>query len=121
MRIQRSDTNTATSVADLVIQFKTAQCQLDETVYGYDIERFRSLEETIKQLFQSIERRVPRDAAEFGTIATFYLDLLEDCDGGFNKRLHDGLRQLFDRHTPRGHPKGIGFATSGQRQWMAGG
>ncbi len=119
--MHRSDTNTATSVADLVMQFKTAQCQLDETVCGYDIKRFRSLEETIEQLFQSIERRVPRDTAEFGTIATFYLDLLEDCDGGFNKRLHDGLHQLVDRHTTRGHPKGIGFAMSGQPQWMAGG
>lgn len=117
--MHRSDTNTATSVADLVMQFKTAQCQLDETVCGYDIERFRSLEETIEQLFQSIERRVPRDAAEFRTIATFYLDLLEDCDGGFNKRLHDRLRQLVDRHTTRAHPNGIGFATSGQSLWLA--
>jgi hypothetical protein len=96
--MHRSDTNIAASVADLVTQFKAAQCQLGETADAYESDGFRALEERIEQLFQSIERRVPRNPAELRTIAIFYLDLLEDSDGGFNKRLHDCLRQLIDRH-----------------------
>lgn len=117
--MHRSDTEIATSVADLVTQFKAAQCQLGETAGEYETERFRSLEQTIEQLFQSIERRVPRDAAEFRTIAAFYLDLLEDSDGGFNKRLHDCLRQLVDWHTTDRHPNDVGFAKGERPQGMA--
>lgn len=116
--MHRSDTNTTTSVDDLVMQFKAAQCQLGETAGEYETDQFRSLEVRIEELFQSIERRVPCDAAEFRAIATFYLDLLEDSDGGFNKRLHDCLRQLVDRHIADEHPHEVGTARGWRLQGM---
>ncbi|WDZ81636.1 hypothetical protein PWG15_35470 (plasmid) [Ensifer adhaerens] len=107
------------SVADLVTQFKVAQCQLSETADEYESAGFRALEERIEQLFQSIERRVPRDAAELRTVAIFYLDLLEDSDGGFNKRLHDCLRQLVDRHIKDAYPNEVGSVRGGRRHVLA--
>jgi replicative DNA helicase len=96
--MHRSDQDGDAKVTDLIAQFKAAQSQLFGLVDEYETERFRSLERTVEQTFVEIEQRVPRDAGEFRAIAQFYLDMLEDNDGGYNGRLHACLRQLVDRH-----------------------
>ncbi|RDL48069.1 hypothetical protein BLJAPNOD_05296 [Ensifer sp. M14] len=67
----------------------------------YETEQFHSVEKDTTRLLASIARFEPVDAKEFRTLARFYLDLLEDEDGGYNKHLHDCLRQLIDRHVTR--------------------
>lgn len=97
-----SDQDNVASVADLIAQFKTAQSQLFGLIDEDRVERLTSFQQRSAQLFSLIERRKPVDVREFQTIAHFYLDLLEDDDDGYNKRLFDCLRQLIVRHAANG-------------------
>lgn len=81
-------------VAIMVEQFREMQLRLAETIAHYETPEFRSLDNRIAHIFDTIYRHDPKTVDEAHTIVRFFLDIIEDNDGGDNVHLIERVRTI---------------------------